>query len=156
LNGANIEMDFYGGYSGTAGDLAYNLGMLKYYYPGQNAGTDINTLEAYAGITFKGLGVKMSYNLDDYFGVPDSDGTIYWDLSYGVELPAKVMLSLHYGITDGQNGVTDYEDWKIGVSKEFSGFNVGLAYTDTDLPVGLVKTEDVNDGRIILSIGKTF
>lgn len=156
LNGANIEIDVYGGYSGSAGDLGYNVGLLKYYYPGQTASPNIDTLEAYAGVTYKGAGLKMSYNLDDYFGVGNSDGTVYWDASYGTEVGAGVTLSLHYGYTAGQGTVTDYADWKIGVSKEIAGLTVGLAYTDTDLPVALVKGEDVNDGRFILSVSKTF
>lgn len=157
LNGANIEVDVYGGYAGSAGDLGYNVGLLKYYYPGQTAGTaSINTLEAYAGVTYKGLGLKMSYNVDDYFGVANTDGTIYWDASYSVDLPAGVALGLHYGKTDGRGAATDYEDWKIGVSKDIGGFTFGLAYTDTDLPAALVKGHDVNDGRFILSVSKTF
>ena len=47
LNGANLEMDFYGGYAGSAGDLGFNTGLLQYYCPGQHSGLDIGTLEAY-------------------------------------------------------------------------------------------------------------
>ncbi len=154
---ANLEWDFYGGYSGKVGeDFGYNVGLLKYYYPGA---TDYDTLEAYAGVTWKWFGLKASYSLDDYFGVPNSDGTVYWDASFSYELPAKVMLSAHYGWTrfsGAGNGALDYEDWKIGVSKEFGGFNFGLAYTDTDLPAAHVKGENVTDGRWIVSVGKAF
>ncbi len=159
LNGANMEWDFYGGYSGTAGDLGYNVGLLQYYYPGQTAGLDVDTLEAYAGITWKGFGLKASYSVDDYFGFNNSDGTVYWDASYSHELPAGVALTLHYGYTAGEGAQVDYADWKIGVSKVFGGFTVGLAYTDTDLSdaeQGPVKGEDVKDGRLILSVSKTF
>jgi len=156
-NTSNLEWDIYGGYSGKIDDdLGYNVGLLKYYYPGA---THFDTLEAYAGITWKWFGLKASYNLDDYFGAADSDGTVYWDASFNYELPAQVMLSLHYGVTAAEGNAVDYNDWKVGVSKDFAGFVVGLAYTDTDLTdaeQGLVKGEDVKDGRLIVSVSKTF
>lgn len=160
LNGANLEWDFYGGYSGKVNDdLSYNVGLLKYYYPGQTAGLDINTLEAYAGVTYKWFGLKASYSLDDYFGFANSDGTVYWDASFNYELPGGVMLGLHYGVTAGQGAQVDYDDWKIGVSKTINGFTLGLAYVDTDLTnaqQGPVKGKDVKDERFILSVSKTF
>jgi uncharacterized protein (TIGR02001 family) len=156
-NSSNMEWDFYGGYSGKLGeDVGYNVGLLEYYYPGA---THFDTLEAYAGVTWKGLGLKASYNLDDYFGAADSDGTIYWDASYNYELPAEVMLGLHYGVTAAKGSAVDYADWKIGVSKAFGGFNFGLAYTDTDLTDAdqpPIKGEDVKDGQLIVSVSKTF
>lgn len=159
-NGSNMEWDFYGGYAGKiTDDLGYNVGLLKYYYPGQVGAGNADTLEAYVGVTYKWFGLKASYNLDDYFGVANSDGTVYWDLSFNYELPAGVMLGAHYGWTqyDGAgNDVLDYEDWKIGVTKTFGGFNFGLAYTDTDAATFSVKGEDVTDGRWILSVSKTF
>ncbi len=168
LNGANLELDVYGGYGGKAGDIGYNVGLLKYYYPGQTAGTpSIDTLEAYAGVNWKWFGLKVSYNLDDYFGIANSDGTVYWDASFSYELPAGVTLSAHYGSTKLSgtspaglsNSAGDYEDWKVGVAKEFGGFNFGLAYTDTDITVASPKpgsTEDLAEGRWILSVGKSF
>lgn len=162
LNGANLEWDVYGGYAGSMGDVGYNVGLLKYYYPGQFAGLDIDTLEAYAGVTYKGFGLKASYSIDDYFGAANSDGTIYWDASYGTELPGGVALSLHYGWTKyagAGNSALDYDDWKIGVSKEFGGFTFGLAYTDTDTTAPSLKpgsTEDLADARWIVSVSKAF
>ncbi len=162
LNGANIEMDFYGGYAGSVGDIGYNVGLLKYYYPGQFSGTDIDTLEAYAGVTWKWFGLKASYNLDDYFGIANSDGTVYWDASFNYELPYGVNFGAHYGWTKlagTGNSSGDYNDWKLSLSKEFGGFNFGLAYTDTDTTVISAKpgsTEDLAKGRWIVSVSKSF
>ena len=36
-NGANIEMDFYGGWKATFGDFGLDLGGIYYYYPGTGA-----------------------------------------------------------------------------------------------------------------------
>jgi uncharacterized protein (TIGR02001 family) len=152
--GASLEWDLYGGYGGKiTEDVSYNIGMLKYYYPGNNI--DANTLEAYGGVTWKWLNVKLSYALSDsLFGVQDADGSTYLEANANFELPAGFTLGLHYGDTNvkGSNSAgLDYNDWKVGVSKELGGFNVGLAYTDTD-----IKSCTICDGRFILSVGKTF
>lgn len=151
---ANIEMDFYGGYSGSiSDDLSYNVGLLQYYYPDNTI--DADTLEAYAGATWKWFNVKMSYQLsDNWFGAAaDADGSTYLEANANFELPAGVMLSLHAGETNvkGSNSAgLDYTDWKVGVSKELGGFNLGLAYVDTDVDGKLT------DERFIVSVGKTF
>jgi uncharacterized protein (TIGR02001 family) len=36
-NGANLEMDFYGGYKLPVGDFTFDFGALYYYYPGSGA-----------------------------------------------------------------------------------------------------------------------
>jgi uncharacterized protein (TIGR02001 family) len=147
---ANSEWDVYGGYAGSAGDLGYNVGVLQYLYPGYS---DANTTELYAGVTFKQFGLKASYTIsDDYFDIGDGDGTVYWDATANFEVGAGLTLGLHYGYTDGSGNQVDYADWKIGVTKEIGGFNVGLAYTDTD-EAGFGR---FGDERIILSIGKSF
>jgi uncharacterized protein (TIGR02001 family) len=147
---ANSEWDVYGGYAGTAGDLGYNVGLLQYIYPGYS---DASTTEAYAGVTYKQFGLKASYTIsDDYFDMGNGDGTVYWDATANFELSAGLTLGLHYGYTAGAGGQFDYSDWKIGLTKEVSGFNVGLAYTDTDDK----SLGDVSEERIIFSIGKTF
>ena len=148
-----MEWDVYGGYSGKiAGDLGYNVGLLQYFYPGLS---DADTLEVYAGVTWKGFGLKASYSATDYFGAADSDGTVYWDASFNYELPAAVVLGLHYGYTAGEGAQADYADWKIGVSKEFGGFNFGLAYVATD-DDGEGLYGKYADDRVIVSVGKTF
>lgn len=146
---ANSEWDVYGGYAGSMGDIAYNVGLLQYIYPDYS---DAGTTEAYAGITYKQFGLKASYTIsDDYFHMGNGDGTVYWDATANFDLPAGFTLGLHYGYIAGAGGQPDYADWKVGVNKAVGGFNVGLAYTDTDLGAS-----NLDDERIILSIGKTF
>jgi uncharacterized protein (TIGR02001 family) len=144
---ANMELDVYGGYAGAAGDLGYNVGVLQYFYPDYNDG---DTTEVYGGVTYKGFGLKASYSLTDYFGAPDSDGTIYWDASYGYTFANKMALGLHYGYTSAEN-FDDYADWKIGVTMPVSKYSVGLAYTGTD-----IDNCAACDDRLILSVGTTF
>ena len=50
-NGANLEMDFYGGYKGRSATFTLDVGALYYYYPGSGAGGTfkIDNTELYVG-----------------------------------------------------------------------------------------------------------
>ncbi|HMM46910.1 MAG TPA: TorF family putative porin [Thiobacillaceae bacterium] len=150
---ANMEWDVYGGYQGKiAGDLGFDVGLLQYFYPGFS---DADTLEAYGALNYKWFGLKASYSTTDYFGAPDSDGTMYWDASFNYELPAAVMLGLHYGATAGSGAQGDYTDYRLSLAKEAGGFNLGVAYVATDSD-GKGLYGDYADDRFIVSVGKTF
>lgn len=149
---ANMEWDVYGGYSGSVGDIGYNVGLLQYFYPDNS---DADTLEVYGGVTYKGFGLKASYSTTDYFGAPDSDGTIYWDASYGYTFENGFGINLHYGYTSGEGDQEDYADWKVGVTKDVSGFTLGLAYVGTDSD-GEDFYGKYADDRFIVSVAKTF
>lgn len=149
---ANLELDIYGGYSGTAGDLGYNVGLLQYVYPDLD---DANTTELYGGVTYKGFGLKVSYSLSDYFGADNSDGTLYWDASYTHTFANNMSLGLHYGYTSGEGAQDDYADWKVGLNMPVGKFTVGVAYVGTDGD-GKDIYGKYADERLILSVGTTF
>jgi uncharacterized protein (TIGR02001 family) len=81
--GANLEMDFYGGYKWTMGDLGLDLGAIYYYYPGAELnGTNanngntfrehkFNNGEVYLGGSWKWLTVKYNRAVTNYFGLDD-------------------------------------------------------------------------------------
>jgi uncharacterized protein (TIGR02001 family) len=177
LAGANIEWDIYGGYTLSMGDFGINVGGLYYWYPGKDeaaAGFDPNTFEVYAGVTWKWINLKYSRTTTKWFGVADSEGSGYYEANVTVPLPADISLGLHYGFQDiagdnaggGEND--DYSDWKVSVSKPILGFNVSLAYVDTNIDaadnvMGFNKaftkgseTVDLADGTFLISVGKTF
>lgn len=165
LNGANIEIDVYGGYSGNiTDDLSFDVGGLYYYYPGQNSNTtSINTFEVYAGATWKWINVKYSHSTGKFFGLADSKNSYYIEANVSVPLPMDMTLDLHYGHQEIKgSGNDDYADWKIGVSKTMGGFDFGLAYVDTDISGGGAftradgKTKKLADGTVVFSIGKSF
>jgi uncharacterized protein (TIGR02001 family) len=149
---ANLELDIYGGYSGSAGDLGYNVGLLQYVYPDFD---DANTTEVYGGVTYKGFGLKASYSLSDYFSANNSDGTVYWDASYTYTFDNQMALGLHYGYTTGKGAQDDYADWKIGLNVPVGKFTVGVAYVGTDGD-GKDIYGKYADERLILSVGTTF
>jgi len=153
-SGGSLEIDLYGGYKGSIGDFGYDVGLLQYYYPGDTipGANNANTLEAYVAGSWKWFSVKYSHSLNNKtFGVADSSGTNYLDLSASVPLgETGLTLGAHYGIQSytgrdrvntnsaSNNDLYSYDDYKISLtydlgkaSKTFENVTVGVAYTDT-------------------------
>jgi uncharacterized protein (TIGR02001 family) len=145
-NSAGLELDTYGGYKGAAGDVAYDVGFLRYNYPGSYAAgaTKADTNEIYGAVTYSIVTAKYSYSLGNTFGVPDSKGTNYLEVNASYALPdTGVTLGAHYGKQTYKGssaaytaftaaGSPTYSDYKLSVSKDFSGYVLGLAYSSTN------------------------
>lgn len=174
--GASLEWDFYGGFKGTFGksDFGYDVGLLYYYYPGTVAvgATKANTIEAYGALSWKWLTAKYSYSIDNKtFGMPNSDGTWYFDLSASFPVTDKLSLQAHYGIQEfdgttagvSNDSVASYKDWKIGATYALpQDFTLGAFYTDTSMntlqkafyttPAG----KELGKGTFTVFISKSF
>lgn len=131
---AGAEVDIYGGKRGAFGDVSYDVGLIRYYYPSNALAVSANTTEAYIQAGYADFSLKYSYALTNFVAWADgSDGSNYIDLSYNPEIVDGYVLNLHVG-KQVVKGVTnaDYTDWKVGVTKDF-GFAVGsLAVVGTD------------------------
>ncbi|MQY51909.1 hypothetical protein HCX48_04515 [Rhodocyclus tenuis] len=186
----NLEMDFYGGYKQAFGDFGIDVGAIYYYYPGseirgatggRNNGVADNK-EVYIGGSWKFLSLKYSYAVDDYFGARGDNGartrgSNYLDLSANYDLGDGWGVNGHVGrfdYKDVTNG--DYTDWKLGVTKDISGWVVGASYVGTNAKgdVGQPyrfsnslsdagntttsgsKSKDAGRGIAILSVSRTF
>lgn len=152
----SLELDLYAGYAGEAGGIGYDVGLLQYYYPGsygsayRASAEKPHTLEGYLGLSWEFLSFKYSYSFTDLFGITNSDGSQYYDLGAEVDVGGGFTLGAHAGYSDIKNG-DDYTDWKIGVTKELGGFDVGLHYVDTD-----INNSDLADERVVASVSKSF
>ena len=197
--GGNIEMDFYGGWKNTWGDYGLDVGLLEYYYPGSNAagggsqgallnplhttsttsGT-VNNTEFYIGGSWKWISLKWNHSLTDYFKVPGTRGTDYLDLSANYDMGGGWGVNGHVGHLKVHNfGEASYTYYKLGVTKDLSGWVLGAALVTTNAkdacgggaggtPAGSqpycfgqangtgFKTMSAGKGVILLSIGKTF
>lgn len=188
--GANLEMDFYGGWKGSWGDWGLDVGAIYYYYPGSDAGPTtafsptnnitgnvlsgkVDNKEIYIGGSWKWISLKYSHSIDDYFGVPGTKNSHYWDLSATYDLGGGWGVNGHVGhlkLKDFSNG--DYTDWKIGVTKDLAGWLFGLAYIDTNAKGNCsgtfasdpycfanssgTKVKDAGRSIFVLSVTKTF
>ncbi len=154
------EMDFYGGYKGEFSGIGYDVGLLKYYYPGTGAST-LNTTELYGALTWGIATLKYSHTLSDkYFGIVEGKGTGYLDLSANYEVIPKVTLNAHVGFTSlpseakSLTGLEDYTDYKLGATYDFGG---GL--TLSGAYVGANKKGvwgDINKGRLVVALSKAM
>jgi uncharacterized protein (TIGR02001 family) len=147
--GNHVELDLYGGFRGALGDFSYDLGLVRYYYPGhfdrapagkmQNPVT-ANTTEAYVAGTWKFATLKYNRAISRSFvgwGGASADtrskGSDYLDLSVSYPVTETVNLLAHVGHQRVRNNsYANYTDWKLGVTKDFGFAILGLAYTDTN------------------------
>jgi uncharacterized protein (TIGR02001 family) len=144
-NSAGVELDTYAGYKGAAGDVAYDVGFLRYNYPGSYVAnvTKPDTNEVYGAVTYSIVTAKLSYALGDLFGVSEAKGSTYLEVNASYAIPdTGVTVGAHYGkqtykgtTADGYKAAGSdptYSDYKLSVTKDFSGYVLGLAYSNTN------------------------
>ena len=176
-NGAGLEMDFYGGYKfEVMPDFTADIGLLYYYYPAAKVGSTgekYNNGEVYFAGAYKWFSAKYSYGLTDFFGLNNttaaiprgnSKGSGYLDLNATFEVAEKTTLTLHAGRQWVRHyGEFNYNDYKIGVARDFGFATVGLAIVGTEadknfytVADGNGRTKRVGNTGAVLSISKTF
>lgn len=161
---ASLEADLYAGWKPALADwINADLGVLHYAYPGSYpaGATKPDTTEFYAGLDAKWIAFKYSYSIGDTFGNAGTSGSSYADLSLTHELLAGITGVAHIGrqrYTGANASTLSYTDWKLGLSRDFSGYVLGLAYTDTNAQAAGYTVEGKNIGRsqLVLSLNKTF
>ena len=169
---SSIEIDVYGGYKGGfAGDFSYDLGVLRYNYPGSypHGFVDADTTEVYAGLGWQWLSAKYSHTVSKHiFGWFGDNGEKTRGSGY-LELNATFDLGDGWGLTGhaGRQRIkhfsdASYTDWKIGVTKDVGVGTLGLAYVDTNADGGAgepyrnAHNKDLGKARLLLTFGKTF
>jgi uncharacterized protein (TIGR02001 family) len=174
-----LEVDLYAGYSSEIMGFGYDVGYLRYQYPGYSgAGTnEWHVNGSYSAGSFGDFSLSANYSPTLNFWASDQSGW-YWKAGYDTTLPwYEIGLSAHIGystgdafdvdasdIAKGDSGLSDsYTDWSIGLSKSVYGVDLGITYTDlTDL-----KAYDSNgveqeckdtwcDSKVVFSISKSF
>jgi uncharacterized protein (TIGR02001 family) len=166
---AGLELDAYLGLRNSfATDYSYDVGYLRYNYPGHYAtgATKADTDEIYALIGYKWLTAKYSYALSNLFGAPNTTGSNYFDLSASYALgESGFTLGAHYGIQTYQgsgatvsgNGLT-YRDYKVSINKDLSGYVLGLTWSGTNANAAWTNPQGYQEGQntIVGSILRTF
>jgi uncharacterized protein (TIGR02001 family) len=186
-NSANLEWDLYAGFKNSfAGDFTYDVGGIYYYYPGiydkLGAYRKPDTVELYGAIGYKWVSLKYSKGVSsETFGVNEGKGADYLDLSAsvpiadsGVNLQAHVGKqrypnkpnTAYWGTSGGDNSYFSYTDYKLGLTKEISGYTYGLAYThanskdtapDNDTTAYMnAFGKNTGGGRVAVSVTHTF
>ncbi len=183
-NGASLEMDFYGGYKSSVGDVGYDLGYIYYLYPnsGAQGTTKIKNGEFYIGASYSTLSAKWYYATTKFFSLGeapsypteiDTKGSWYLDLSGTMDLGSGWGLVAHYGLQKVEEGEQAFalgyvfanedtiSDYKIGVTKDFSGWLFGAAVVGTSEKDFFRTAESAfleagGKTKAVISLSKTF
>ena len=177
---ASLELDTYFGFKNSlAGDFSYDIGFLRYNYP---VGTYVNPIpanfakadtdEIYGQLGYKWLTLKYSYSLGDTFAVSQARGASYVDLSANYPIAnTGITLGAHCGRQSYKGASASnlaaagadpsYSDYKLSVTKDFSGFVLGLAYSKTNASTApgafyKVLNKDLGKGAAVLSLSRSF
>jgi uncharacterized protein (TIGR02001 family) len=136
---ASLEMDFYGGYKVSIGDVGLDVGGIYYAYPGSDLnGKSVKNGELYVGASWKFLSAKYYYAMTDYFNAKGpngekTDGTGYLDVASNFDLGNGWGINAHVGhLFFRKVSNASYTDWKLGVTKDINGWLFGLSYIDTN------------------------
>ena len=140
-----MELDTYFGFRNSfAEDFTYDIGFIRYNYLGSYTAAGgfakADTDEIYGAIGYKWITAKYSYGLGQFLTVPGASGTSYFEINAsvpvadtGITFGAHIGKQKYKGATAAAFANTPtYTDYKLSVSKDFGGYLVGLAYTDTN------------------------
>jgi uncharacterized protein (TIGR02001 family) len=162
----NVEIDLYGGYKGAAGDVAYDVGFLRYQYQGNSLAkvsglVDANTNEVYAAATMGLFTAKYSYATSNLFGNPKSTGSYYLDLSAALDLGEGYSLTPHVGyqnIAKTPDGT--YTDFALTLGKDLgNGLSASAAVISTNAKKSFYYTpagKPTGDAGLVVGVKYTF
>ena len=160
---ASIEIDYYAGFASEfANGVAWDTGALLYTYPGAESDLEYDYWEAFGSLSYAyeavslapEVGVEVYYS-PEYFG--EIGKTWYASGTLALALPNEFGLGLTVGkqwFKDDSD--LDYSDWKVAIGRSLAGFDVELAYTDTDLDKSDCDDTDICEGRVIFSVSRTL
>ena len=131
---ANVELDLYGGYKGAVGDVAYDVGFLRYEYPNNKLPVSANTNEVYGAVTYGLFTAKFSHAISNLFGFADSKNSYYVDLSANLDLGSGYSLTPHVGYQSVKNNADySYTDYAVTLGKDLgNGLSATAAVIGTD------------------------
>ena len=164
---SNIELDIYGGKRGNiSDDLAYDVGVLTYVYASNDMGSvagfaNANTTELYGQLGYGPAYIKYSSSVTNLFGFVDSKNSGYLDLGVNVTLSEGLTLNLHAGHqTVKNNSAASYDDWKIGITKDFGVVVAAVAMIGTNADESAYASpangKFLGKNALVATLSKTF
>lgn len=151
FNGSEMELDLFGGYSGSINsNLSYTVGFIAYLYPGSTGGTDYT--EAYASLS--GSLDKLSWTLGTAYAFDQQNiggqDNIYFYGNASYPLTNAIAASASLGFEDGAFGNEKW-DWSLGLSYSYKNYSLSISYIDT----ANANSQSGNAG-VIVSLSASF
>ena len=133
----NLEIDLYGGYKGAiTNDLGFDVGVITYQYPSNNAPVNANTTEVYGALTYSIVTAKFSQSTGNFVANANSSGSQYFEVAANFDLGSGFSLTPHVGrqtIPNQANNAGDYTDYSLTLAKDFgNGLTASIAAIGTD------------------------
>lgn len=164
--GSGLESDIYAGFTKDIGPVTFDVGVLRYMYPGARTGTDparFDTTEVYLGAGVGPFSAKVSQSLGDYFGIANSKKSNYYQVGANIPVFQGFAVNAHYGRTDVQNNAdADYDDYRVGATLTKAGFDWGAHYYGTTKTNAAFRTTNTVNGEknydkgFVFSVTKYF
>ena len=160
---ANIELDLYGGYKGSAGSVSYDLGVLTYQYPSNKLNPSANTTELYVAGTMGPATLKYSHSVTNLFGFANSKSSGYGDLSASFDLGNGWSVAPNVGRQRvANNSIFSYTDYSLTVNKDIDGLILSAALVGTNAEEAAYTTSAAAGSKflgkngLLVSIKKNF
>jgi uncharacterized protein (TIGR02001 family) len=155
----DVEWDIYGGKRGEiAPGWSYDIGGLYYAYPSNGLHPNANTFELYGQVGYGPAYVKYSGSTTNLFGTADSKNSGYLDIGANFDMDPGLVLNVHMGRQIVKNnGAFSYNDYKVGVTKDFGVVSVSLSIIGTDTDSYLSPGgKNLGKTAAVLAVSKTF
>ena len=158
----SLEVDFFGGYKGElAKDLGFDLGVIAYVYPSNNAPTNANTNEIYAALTYGPVTAKYSRSLGNFVANPNSAASQYLEVAASFDVGNGFSITPHLGrqtIPNQTASAGDYTDYALTVNKDLgNGLSASLTLLGTDAKDAFYKVAPIDNlGKSGLLVGLKY
>jgi uncharacterized protein (TIGR02001 family) len=157
----SLEVDLYGGYKGElAMDLSFDVGIIGYIYPSNNAATNANTTEIYAALTYGVVTAKYSRSVTNFVANANSSGSQYLEVAATFDLGNGFSVTPHIGrqMIPNQTTSGDYTDYSLTLGKDFgNGISASVSAVGTDAKDDFYKVGSVaNLGKSGLFAGLKY
>jgi len=157
---ASSEVDFYIGYAGELGHVSWDVGLLRFIYPGADKSLNYDSNEFYLSASYPLNELTLSteyYYSNDYFG---SGASHYISLGLEAPLPNDFSLAINVGRQQLEDnigyGLPDYNDWRVSIGKGIDGFDFSLSVTGTSIDSAQCYGPDWCDTTVSFSISRDF
>ncbi len=117
-SGNGEELDLYGGYSGEASGIGYDVGVIYYAYP--SAADDADFTEIYGSLSYGPVSGGIAYTVDKESGVDEND--IYYHLSASFDMGDGWSVGGTVGYYDMEAASSDYSHAQLDVTKSVGDF----------------------------------
>ncbi|WP_051275355.1 TorF family putative porin [Aestuariibacter salexigens] len=147
---ANVEIDYYLGFSEDIGAMTLDVSLVYYTYTGYESEDESDYGEVIIGAGFGDTTLTLAHAIDY---VQSGESVTYIGASHDIALPYyDLLLTLNAGYSFGEDALgSNYADYGATLSKTFNGIDTFLAIYSTD-----ISDDDTADARVVVGASYSF